>query len=255
MKEPGLTISLDGPAYVERLVAEIDSFSEAIADEQWNLSIPMLSKWTLADLTRHVGSVHRWAAAILRSGEKQSLPEAPVDDVELPGWFAEGGETLVKTLSAVDPEANCWGFGIERTASFWFRRQVHETAVHRYDAQVATGTPAPIGGIFAADGVDEVLNVMVPRASKWFGQPPRLRAPITLESVDTGHRWVLESSQDTRSPLLVALNSSAETAATWAGTAEDLLLSLWGRRDPTSVLTASGDKSAAQDLWTGRLVP
>ena len=63
--------------------------------------------------------------------------------------------------------------------AFWARRQAHETAVHRYDAQSAApgGPPAPAGAFdpaFAADGVDELIM--------GFAARRRYRRPATAAS-------------------------------------------------------------------------
>ena len=47
---------------------------------------------------------------------------------------------LVATLDAVDPELPAWNFAPQaKKAAFWHRRMAHETAIHRWDAQMAGG--------------------------------------------------------------------------------------------------------------------
>ena len=84
------------------------------------------------------------------------------------------------------------GFAGPTTAAFWFRRQAHETAVHRWDAQRAA-TPSsvdPIDATLAADGVDEWLEVFVPRFLARTGVPDDLvGATLHLHCTDEGgHR-------------------------------------------------------------------
>ncbi len=59
-------------------------------------------------------------------------------------------------------------------ASFWARRMAHETAVHRADAQIATGREAEFEPDLAADAIDEWLGFLSGPAP---GDPdPRLDA-------------------------------------------------------------------------------
>jgi len=70
----------------------------------------------------------------------------------------------VSVLAAADPAVRCWTFlPAPSPLAFWARRQAHETAIHRADAQLAAAAagsgadldPFPAG--LAADGVDELL--------------------------------------------------------------------------------------------------
>ena len=71
---------------------------------------------------------------------------------------------LVAELSSVSPDTPVWTFSSSnRTASFWQRRRAQETAVHRYDAETAAGTPTPIDADLAVDGIDEFFTVFLPR--------------------------------------------------------------------------------------------
>ena len=46
-------------------------------------------------------------------------------------------------------------------SGFWARRQANETAVHRYDAQLAAGTHAhPSTRVLAVDGIDEFFDLI-----------------------------------------------------------------------------------------------
>src|SRR4051794_10262278 len=53
--------------------------------------VPWVSEWTAGDLVGHLGTVHRWATAILRAGHTgPPAPEAtqtPPDD-DLLDWYA-----------------------------------------------------------------------------------------------------------------------------------------------------------------------
>ena len=95
--------------------------------------VPGCPGWVLRDLAGHLGGVHRWATAVVRTGERGGRQYAtPPPDDELAGWLAQGAADLVSVLSDLDRP--CWTFSGEGTAAFWARRQALETVVHRIDA-------------------------------------------------------------------------------------------------------------------------
>ncbi|MCW2757311.1 MAG: maleylpyruvate isomerase family mycothiol-dependent enzyme, partial [Nocardioidaceae bacterium] len=174
----------------------------------------------------HLGGVHRWAHASLGTpveGPPPSTDPAPADDLH--AWFVDGATALGTTLRNVEPEQPCWGFGPKpRTASFWIRRQAHETAMHRWDAESAAGRTPSYDTMLAADGIDEVLTLMLPRQVR-LGRTPEATGAVRLDA-------------DGRSFRL----GDADPVGTVGGTADAVLLLLWGRIDPADPrLTVSGD--------------
>ncbi|MDT7573530.1 MAG: hypothetical protein QOE05_3704 [Actinomycetota bacterium] len=170
--------------------------------------------WTVRELVEHLGSVHRWATQIVRTGEPQREQDHDIDDLRR--WFAEGAATLVETLATADPAAPCWSFTRDRRVGFWLRRQALETVVHRWDAQRAMGEPGPIDPVLAADGVDEVVTLMAPRQIAMERIPP-LPATVLLRATDTGVEWRLGDGRPS-----AGVEASAEV----------LLLLLWHRVEP-----------------------
>jgi uncharacterized protein (TIGR03083 family) len=131
--------------------------------------VPSCPEWTVADLLAHIGRVHRWAAGNVR----QATPdEFWTGHVDIPGeharvdWVREGAVELVAALNAAAPTDPAWTFAGPGTASFWSRRQAHETAMHRVDAELAAGDAPTIAADLAADGLDELLTLLT-----LFGNP------------------------------------------------------------------------------------
>ena len=68
-------------------------------------AVPSCPEWTVADLLRHVGEVHRWATSIVATRAHDegdslaSLGDVPPDG-RLADWVADGCRTLVETLRA-----------------------------------------------------------------------------------------------------------------------------------------------------------
>jgi uncharacterized protein (TIGR03083 family) len=164
---------------------------------------------------------------------------------ELADWFAAGAAELVATLGSVDLDQECWTFSSSAsTARFWVRRQAHETAVHRWDAETAAGHPDLVDARLAADGVDEVAGFFYPREVE-LGRRAALGTAVTLRPTDAGEPVVL---------------GEGEPVAEAAGPAELLLLALWHRRSADALLdggslTASGDVGAARRVLGERLTP
>ena len=85
-----------------------------------------------------------------------------------------------------------WAFGRDQTARFWFRRQAHEVAVHRWDAQLAAGDAAPIETELAADGVDERLE-MLRSFAPIQGNGETVHLHCTDTTPDVGGEWFVRS--------------------------------------------------------------
>ena len=51
-----------------------------------------------------------------------------------------------------------WAWGSDQHARFWPRRMLHETTVHRADAELAGGTDPSVDDAVGIDGVDELLD-------------------------------------------------------------------------------------------------
>lgn len=147
------------------------------------------------------------------------------------------------TLTSADPDTQCWQFlPAPSPLAFWARRQAHETAVHRFDAESARGgTPSGIAPEFAADGIDELLTGFHARTrSRVRSERPRVlrvRATDTEDAV-----WTVRLSQE---PPAAVRSAEGDAECEITGSAAQLYLSLWNRVPFPGV---SGDGSLAE-LW------
>ncbi|MGI5484126.1 maleylpyruvate isomerase family mycothiol-dependent enzyme [Streptomyces lavendofoliae] len=214
--------------------------------------VPACPGWQVRDLLRHTGAVHRWATAFVTEGYTSPRPfpaEPDLDGGELLDWFREGHGRLVAALTEASDALECWTFlPAPSPRAFWARRQAHETAVHRVDAQSALGAeaaePAPE---FAADGIDELLRGFHAREKSRVrtSEPGVLRVRAT----DTGDVWTVHLSD--RVPR-AERTSEGPADCELSGPAAQLYLTLWNR-PPTSAggataVTTSGDGRLAR-LW------
>ena len=115
-----------------------------------------------ADRGRGTSSWTRWSAP---------GPRTP----RWPTGSAQGCDGLADALAAAPDDLECWTFlPAPSPRAMWARRQAHETAIHRVDAELAAGTPVwRCDAAFAADGVDELLTCFVPRRSHARCAPTR----------------------------------------------------------------------------------
>lgn len=206
--------------------------------------VPTCPAWNVAKLTIHTGQHHRWVAdAIRKGGEAPDEPAKPgLRGDELVEWFRSGWRDLAGLLDSVDDAAPAWTWSRDQRAGFWRRRTTLETLVHRWDAENAVGDPGPLDPVLAADGIDEMLFVMVGQGGAYNG--PRLRVAVSLS--DGNGRWVLDLDEG-RPPAATVPTADPDGDVSIDGTAENVLLFLWGRRGPDAVVL-DGDGAAKQAL-------
>ncbi len=213
--------------------------------------VPWIAEWRARDLIGHVGTVHRWATALLRAGTAEGPPreaaQAPPADDNLLDWYETGLVELVATLRTTPPDAPAWHMSpaADKVAASWARRQAHELVVHRMDLEAAAGVPHdPVDPDLAEDGVDELLGIVVPR---WAHTEPLVcaNASVSVTSTDTGRTW---SVTVVRGTVTVAGERTGTEDENVHGAATQLLLHLWGR--PADVVV-EGDP-AAEALLRGR---
>lgn len=151
-------------------------------------------------------------------------------------------------LEKAPADLACWTFlPAPSPLAFWARRQAHETAVHRVDAESAAGpaggfaVPTPTDPAFAEDGIAELLTCFTP----WPHGRLRSERPRTLlvRPTDRPAAWLVTISQD---PVVVT-EGAGPADCTVGGPAHDLYLMLWNRL-PADRIQASGDLSVL-DLW------
>jgi uncharacterized protein (TIGR03083 family) len=215
--------------------AEVARFAAVIRGADPATPVPTCGRWTMADLIQHIGHIHRWAAGMVaelsrtrHSRRKADLP-LPADPATWPDWLADAQRLLVPVLRAADPEARMWAWGPDKHVRFWSRRMVHETAVHRVDAELALGIRPQVDPAVAADGVEEVLENL-PRSRVLRGQGERLRLVAgdrpdrwTITRQPTGFQWARgDPDGDQPGPAVASVTVRAGTP--------ELYLLLWGRR-------------------------
>jgi len=234
--------------HIERLAADGPLLTAAAASTGPDAPVPSCPEWVVRDLVRHVGGVHRWATGIVTGPRTQpwrvDLDEVVgtwPDDAGLLDWFADGHAALVRALSAADPMLTCWTFlAAASPLAMWARRQAHETAMHRVDAELAARRPiTPVPADFAADGVDELLACFItrPRRYPMSADPPR---SLRVRCTDTAGDWLVQIGPHSVATTAPGADDGADCLI--SGPAENLYLALWNRRSSDG-LTITGDDS------------
>lgn len=225
---------LPSAAFRGHLERDARALGDLLRSHDLATPVPTCPGWTLADLARHVGGTHRWAADILRSGAVVPEREPVGDPCD---WYDAGWPGLLDAIDGADPAAECWSFGPRpRLAGFWTRRQAHETALHLWDARAALDQDCSVDEQLADDGIDEVLTVFFPREVS-RGRCPSLEGAVAL--VHHGGRHVV---------------GAGDPSVTLSGAPLPLLLLLWGRGGLDG-LDVRGDLAAAQSFAALPMTP
>jgi len=202
--------------------------------------------WSLYDLLSHLAMVHRMAMRMLATPPTAEAPPASerppeADDGDAIWNFLDDGMArLLAEFETRDLTAPCRAFVGPVTIAWWLRRQLHETTVHRWDAQAACGQVGSIDPTVAADGVDEWLDLQVgrgwPATDGVVGTIHLHATDLTAEEAESGDgEWFIELGD-----TLAWRHGHQKGDVALRGSRSDLLLASWGRR-PVSSLDTVGD--------------
>ena len=244
------------PEFIEQLFDEGVRLATAAGRVNWDTPVPR-TDWDVRDLVTHVGGVHRWATDVVCTGATdldtsagRDVGRGPGDD-ELLEWFIAGHAALVSALRSASPDLAAAAFlPAPSPLHFWARRQAHETAIHRADADAASGELSKYAPEFAQDGIVELLHGFAARKSMAIDQD----ATILLDATD-GPSWLvsLGGKQICADPIdHVARAELAGTDVARAdvrGSSSDLYLWLWNR---DSHVIISGSQTVAA-LWAAAM--
>ncbi|WP_265520756.1 maleylpyruvate isomerase family mycothiol-dependent enzyme [Oerskovia flava] len=230
--------------------------------------VPACPEWGAADLAFHLAEVQSFWADVVgpAPGEGQAGDDVqplvrPASDEDLPALVEEATARLLAALDGRDPDEPCWSWHDGGHRVGWVvRRQAHEALIHRVDAQQTAGVPVVVShGDVAADGIDEILGVMLDGVPSWGTfTPDGGSLAVVVDGPGEAHRsWDLafgrvtgtgpESGKyyDLDAAQLVDLPGS--TTAQVVGPAWDVDLWLWGR-GPREPLTVHGDATLVDRL-------
>lgn len=238
------------PSYAE-LVAAVRREGEGIvaaAGMGLDAAVKTCGDWTVRDLLLHVGQVYAHVGRLLTeriTTDPGAKPPVP-DGVEPVGYVADTLEELVDALASSEAGTPVWNWSSQPdVAAFWARRMAHESAVHRYDAQRAHGVAQPVDADLAHDGLEELVELILPRIMA--RDRPRPPEAVYAFAATDGGEWVVRTSPDGIERLPTAKNA----AVVVRGPSSSVLLAAYGRVKWAS-LEISGD-AALLEGWSQTL--
>ena len=223
--EPPAYAPFDVPGYVGALSSQGELLADAAQRAGLAAAVPSCPGWAVRDLLRHTGYVHRWATGFVAEGltrpvgasEEEILGQGPAD-AGLLGWFREGHAALVRALDAAAPGLNCWAFlPAPSPLAFWARRQAHETAIHRADAeQAAAGTAGQPASTGQPVGTDQPVST---EQSASTGQPVSTGSASTAGAAASGNGTMFEPAfaADGVDELVMGFLARSIKRGNWAG--------------------------------------
>jgi uncharacterized protein (TIGR03083 family) len=272
---------LDHAWFCEAAGTEITALAAAVADApDLSAAVPGCPDWTVADLARHTGIIHRWATSIVVS---RATARAPLPEVSSPWssadgwaqWLTAGAGPLLAALRAAGPVTPVWTWGPGRTSGWWARRVLHETVVHRVDAELALGAASPatdpatesapdsvpdvapdpkVDPVVATDGIDEFLFNLpsarrpnLPSARRPYRHLASLPtgATLHLHATDVDGEWMIRC---TESGITWERGHGKATVAV-RGDVTSLLLLIYGRRTGDDPRLAVFGDPALLEAW------
>lgn len=231
---------------IHNLQDQAAAFRAAVVAAGPDAAVPTCPDWDVRKLVRHLARVY--------SSVQSSLSLEPTDPPPKPDRVPEDFDlalasldanlaALIAPLSTLDPDRPVWAFFPGGTPKSWTRRMLHETAIHRMDAESAAGNTLIFDTELAADGIDEMLTLLLP-ASDWSTATGDGR--VLYHAADAGRTWLVTlrpgAAPEVGAPSNPALDES-EVDAVVAGTADTLYRRVWGRPS-TAVIT--GDTELAK---------
>ena len=248
---------MEATTHIAAVAREGRRLAEAGSAAGLDAMVPYCPGWDVRELLRHLSEIHLWAAAALTKQEtrqahmlndlRAAWPDLAVfwpDDEDLADYYLATNANLVRVLESSPTDLDTWTFlPAPSPLQMWARRQAHETAIHRYDAESASGDVNGFETAFAADGIDEILMGFAPRAEEL---PLGVTVTMAVTPDDVSERWTV-----TMGPRGIDTVPQAEPAdLTLSGTASDLYLAVWNRGDDSAIET-TGDLGVL-DIWRNR---
>jgi len=226
--------------YRAALAEETEAFAGLIGRADLATPVPTCPEWTLGELAAHVGRAHRWAAATVATRAQLMLPFEQVEGLDMPeqapkaaDWLREGATRLLDAQRDIEPDAAVWNWMQPGPALFWVRRMVNETAVHRADAAIATGTTYDLPAERGVEVLDEGLHLvsfaatraLAPKYVSLRGTGQTLHVCATDPDVAGRGEWLVH-----REPGMVRVERGhADADVTLRGPLADLVLVMYRR--------------------------
>ncbi|MFD6175811.1 MULTISPECIES: maleylpyruvate isomerase family mycothiol-dependent enzyme [unclassified Isoptericola] len=233
-------------------------FAAAVVAVDPDALVPACGDWRARELVVHLAGVHHWAAGMAvgdpSRSEDLTAPDLAGPDggaAALAALYRHHAAALLAALEDAGPDGAALTLVGDGPASFWWRRQGHETLVHLHDLHAARAGsgPAALGAVDVepgvwGDAVDEVVTMVQPRQVR-LGRMTPLADALRLEASDLGWSWTVGAG-----------SAGAAPDAVVRAPARGLALLLWGRLTLAEAgAVVEGDAAAARRVLDAPLVP
>jgi uncharacterized protein (TIGR03083 family) len=242
--------------WLAALRAEGPAFRHAVIEASPDAPVPSCPEWTVAELTGHLVRLYTWVNGHVGRGviTPPTDPQPEGARTATPEEFDAAFAELLTRFDALDPEMPAWNPAPQaKKVTYWQRRIAHDTAIHRWDAQMAAvGLTEPLEAKLAADIVSEVLDTLLP-AGRGRTRADRL-GMVALHATDLEQTWHIRLRENGGVALLdtdtLLDDDDLHERVVAAGSASDLALALWGRIG-FDVLDVTGEERLLECLRVG----
>jgi len=240
---------VDHAEYCNALSEEVARFADVMSSLSLDDEVATCPGWNVVDLGEHLGVIHRWAEELVRLRSPERIARIPLEsqDVVSPTWIEDGGEQLVATLLAADPNDEMWAWGRDQHVRFWSRRQLHETLVHRMDLELVARRVPHADSAIVLDAIDEYL-ANIEKVSKYSPELAALRGrgeTLAFRDRESGSFWSITLGEDG----FDVSKDDPKVDAELMGSPVDLLLVILGRVNVDSAdVEVSGERPLV-DFW------
>jgi len=199
--------------------------------------VPTCPGWSVGDLLYHLYEVqylwNRVTSERRDTFEGMKMPTRPADEalVGLVRGEHIGYAAMLRSFPADTPISTWTG---PQQLAWLVRRMAQEIAVHRVDAELASGAAAPIDAALASDGIDEFLEFFLDSHHGAVG------GSVHIHCTDVAGEWTIRESADG----FAVTREHAKGDCAIRGAAHDILLALW-RRAPLTNCDVVGDADVA----------
>jgi len=206
--DPGKTGSMERDLALGVVAEEAErilNLARGAGSSAGELRPPACPAWTLSDLVSHLGRVYAMVVTAIDTGpagtlERSAVPRRP-EHQDPADWIEERLAIMLDSLRSLPDTARCWNFvdGPGGPIGFWWRRQAHETLIHRVDAEQACGLPVtPAPSEVAADGISELLSLAGLREVRFDQLELGEEMSLHLHATDAaGAEWTIDTGQRT----------------------------------------------------------
>jgi uncharacterized protein (TIGR03083 family) len=245
---------VDFTSYLDQVRLQAAALRTAAVAAGPDAAVPTCPDWDVRQLVRHIARVHNWVvqafdtdpAGAAPSG-RPTLPDGWEDTLT---WWDAKLDAMIAGLERLGPDGPAWTFGDDGTAGFWARRQAHETAIHRLDAEHALAGSGAASAVptlvfepgFAADGVDEAMLMIARRMQE---ERSDATGTVLFHAADAGRAWLVTLEPGAAPEIGPA--DVIDTDASVVGTADAVYRAAW-RRPSTAVV--GGDRAVLEALRT-----